>query len=170
MPDTEDTQDVPERRIFPLTSGEGYGAVVNGNFIRINIGMGGFYASVYAFLSDDNGQFNKFDNAADAVAWAVATAETHQGQPRGRFPIAHWEIRHGYSVTVELVDSGEYEGEIFALWIDSRPEPIRIYKRFPTQDEAVQWAREEADAQAGHDNDYQLRLRQIRDALEAQSG
>ena len=39
-----------ERRIFRLTSGEGYGAVVYGNFIKVNIGLGGYYASVYAFL------------------------------------------------------------------------------------------------------------------------
>ena len=104
------------------------------------------------------------------MAWAVATAETHQGRPRERSPITYWEIRNGHSITVELTNSGEYEGEIFELWIDSEPEPFRNYKRFPTQDEAIQWAREAADVQAGHYNDYQLKLRQIRDALEAQSG
>ena len=159
-----------ESRIFRLTGGEGYGAVVNGNFIEVRVGMRGVYASVFAFLSDDNLQHSEFDNATDAVAWAVAAAKTHEGQPRERFPIAHWEIRHGYSATVRLIDSGEYEGEIFPLWVNSRPEPIRIYKRFPTQDEAVQWAREAADEQSVHDNDYELSLRQIRDSLEAQTG
>ena len=159
-----------ESRIFRLTSGEGFGAVVNGNFIKVRIGFRGFSASVYAFLSDDNGRYGEFDNAADAVSWAVATAKTHQGQPRGRFPIEHWEIRNGYSITVTLTDSGEYEGETFALWIDSKPEPLRNFKRFPTQDGAVQWARETADEQAGQDNDGELRLRQIWEALEAQSG
>ena len=157
-----------ESRIFRLTSGQGYGAVINGNFIKVDVGMRGFYASVYAFLSDDNGQFSEFDSAADAVAWAVATAEIHQGQPRERSPITYWEIRNGYSITVKLTDSGEYEGEIFDLWIDSEPEPLRIFKRFSTQDEAVQWAREAADVQTSHDNDYQLKIRQIRNALEAQ--
>lgn len=161
---------MPERRIFRLTSGEGSGAVVNGNFIRVRTGFRGFPAFVCAFLSDDNGQYSEFNNAVEAAAWAVAAAKTNQGQPRGRFPIAYWEIRNGYSVTVRLTDSGEYEGETFALWIDSEPEPLRNFKRFPTQDEAVQWAREAADEQAAHDNDYELRLCQIRDALEAQSG
>ena len=158
-----------ESRIFRLTSGEGYGAVVNGNFIRINIGIGGFYASVYAFLSDDNGQYSQFDNAADAVSWAVATANTHEGQARERFPVAYWEIRKGYSITVKLTDSGEYKGDIFPLWVDSEPEPMRIFKQFPTQDEAVQWARRAADEQADQQQNYELRLLQIKNELEAQS-
>ena len=170
MSNTEDTQAAPERRVFRLTSGGGYGAVVNGNFIRVSIGLEKFYASVYAFLSDANGQNGAFDSVADAVTWAIATAKTHHGQSREKFPVAHWEIRDGYSITVKLTDSGEYEGEIFELRIDSEPEPMRIYQRFPTQDEAVQWAREAVDVQIGYEDDYQLKLRQIRDALEAQSG
>ena len=156
-----------DSRIFRLSSGQGYGAVVNGNFIKINTDFRGFSASVYAFPSDDNGQFSEFENAVDAVAWAFATAKTHQGQTRERFPVAYWEIRNGYSITVRLTDSGESEGEIFALWIDSGPDPFRIFKLFPTKDEAVQWAREAADVQAGQDNDYELRLRQIMDALDS---
>ena len=158
-----------ESRIFRLTSGEGYGAVLNGNFVKVTIGMGGYYASVYAFLSDDNGQFGRFDNIADAVNWAVATARTHQGQPRERSLIAYWEIRNGFSITVKLTDSGEYEGETFALWIDSEPEPFRNFKRFPTLDEAVQWARKATDEQTDHESGYEFRLRKIRDELQAQS-
>lgn len=158
-----------ESRIFRLTSGEGYGAVVNGNFVKVTIGMGGYYASVYAFLSDDNGQFGRFDNIADAVNWAVTIARTHQGQPRERSLIAYWEIRNGFSITVELTDSGEYEGETFALWIDSEPEPFRNFKRFPTLDEAVQWARKATDEQTDHESGYEFRLRKIRDELQAQS-
>ncbi len=169
MTESGKTSPAPESRIFRLTSGEGYGTVVGGNFVKVCVGMRGFYASVYAFLSDDNHQNSEFDNAADAVAWAVATAKAHQGQPRERFPIEYWEIRNGYSITVRLTDSGEYEGEIFELRVDSEPEPIRIYRRFPTQDEAVQWAREAADVQTGHGNDYEMKLRQITDALQAQS-
>lgn len=169
MPEPAGRETVPERRIFRLTSGEGYGAVVNGNFIRVSVGMRGFYAHVYAFMSDDNGQFSEFDSAADAVAWAVSTAETHQGRTRERSPITYWEIRNGYSITVKFTGTGEYEGEIFDLWVDREPEPMRIFKRLSTQDEAVQWAREAADVQIGYYNDYQLNLRQIREALEAQS-
>ena len=158
-----------ESRIFRLTSGEGYGAVVNGNFVKVTIAMGGYYASVYAFLSDDNGQFGRFDTEADAANWAITTATTHEGQPRERSPITYWEIRNGFSITVKLTDSGEYEGEIFGLWIDSEPGPLRIFEQFPTQDEAVQWARKVADEQADQERDYELRLLRIRDELEAQS-
>ena len=157
---------MPERRILRLTSGEGYGTVAYGNFIEVHIGLRGFSASVSAFLSDANHQHRKFDNATDAVAWAIATAETHQGQPHQFSKVGYWEIRNGYSVTVKLTDSGEHEGEIFPMWFNSEPEPIRIYKGFPTQDEAIQWSREAADKQFGHDNDYESSLRQIRDALE----
>lgn len=170
MPEPENTQAAPERRIFRLTSGEGYGAVVNGNFIKVDIGMDKFYAHVYAFLSDGNGQYSVFDTVADAVAWAVDTAKTHQGQPMERSSIQYWEIRNGYSITVKLTDSGEYEGEVTELWIDSDPGPLRNFKQFHAQDEALQWARDAADEQKGYENDYRLKLREIRDALEAQSG
>lgn len=160
---------MPERKVFRLTSGEGYGAVVNGNFVRVVIGLGGFYVSVYAFLSDDTSLFQVFDNAADAVKWGVETAKNHQGKSREKFPVAHWEIRHGYSLTVSLEDSGEYEGEIFPLWYDSHPDPLRNFKRWPTRDEAIQWAREAADEAARQDDDYQSRRRQIRDALAEQA-
>ena len=159
-----------ERRIFRLTSGEGYGAVVNGHFIRVRISYRGFSASVFAFLADDEGQYSEFDNAADAVAWAVATAETHQGQPRGRFPIAHWEIRNGYSITIEADDSGSYQAETYPLWVDSRPEPFRNFKDFNNLDEAIRWARQSADEQAGHDAEYEHSLQEIMAALQTQSG
>lgn len=161
---------MPERKVFRLTSGEGYGAVVNGNFVRVTISFRGFYASVYAFLSDDNGQDSHFDNAADAVAWAVATAKTHEGKSRERFPVAHWEIRHGYSITIDVEESGSYEAETFPLWVDSPPDPFRNFKKFTDLDEAIQWARQAADEQAGHKGDYESRLQQISDALTAQSG
>ena len=83
-----DSRAAPDRRVFRLTSGQGFGAVINGNFVKVDIGFKGFHASVYAFLSDDNHQYGNFDNVNDAVAWAVATAAEHQGKPRQRFPIA----------------------------------------------------------------------------------
>ena len=170
MPEPEESRAEPERRIFRLTSGEGYGAVVNGNFIKVGKGFRGFSASVYAFLSDDNGQYSEFDNAADAVAWAVNTAKSHQGQSREKFPVAHWEIRHGYSITIEADESGSYEAETFPLWVDSPPDPLRNFKKFTDLDEALEWARKTADEQAGYDADYEQALRQIREALEALSG
>ena len=170
MPEPEESRAMPERRIFRLTSGEGYGAVVNGNFLRISTGFRGIHASVYAFLSDDNGQYSEFDNAADAVAWAVNTAQSHQGQSREKFPVAHWEILHGYSITIRADESGSYEAETFPLWVDSPPDPMRNFRKFAYLDEAIEWARRSADEQAGYDNNYGLKLRQILEALEAQSG
>lgn len=160
---------MPERRIFRLTSGDGYGAVVNGNFVRVATGFRGVHASVYAFLSDDNGQYSEFDNAADAVAWAVNTAKSHQGQSREKFPVAHWEIRHGYSITIKADESGSYEAETFPLWVDSPPDPMRNFRKFADLDEAIKWARRSADEQAGYDNNYCLKRRQILEELEAHS-
>ena len=160
---------MPERRIFRLTSGSGYGAVVNGNFVRVATSFRGIHASVYAFLSDDNGQYSEFDNAADAVAWAVNTAKSHQGQSRETFPIAHWEIRHGYSITIKGDESGSYEAETFPLWVDSHPDPMRNFRKFADLDEALEWARRSADEQAGYDNNYGLKRRQILEELEAHS-
>ena len=170
MPEPADTQAVPERRIFRLTSGEGYGAVVNGNFIMVRSSFRRFSASVFAFLSDYDGQYSEFDSATDAVAWAVATAETHQGQPRGRSPIVHWEIRSGYSITIEADDSGSYQAETYPLWVDSRPEPMRNFKDFTDLDEAICWARHSADEQARHDAAYEHSLQEIMAALQTQSG
>lgn len=167
MSEPSESQIMPERWLFPLTSGEGYGAVIHGNFVRISIGMTGFYASVYALLSYSNSQFKVFDNPADAVEWAVTTARTHQGQQGPYSKNVYWEIRHGYSITIEPEDSVGYEADIFPLWIDLGPEPMRIYKRFPEQDEALQWARQAADEQAGHDVKNERTLQQIREALES---
>ncbi len=97
-----------ESRIFPLTSGEGYGAVIHKNFVTIRIGFRGFCASVSAFLSSANYQFQNFDNMADVVAWAIAAAETHQGKGRGNSRIDYSEIHNGYSIIIEPVESGEY--------------------------------------------------------------
>ncbi len=159
-----------ENRIFPMASGGGYGAVIHGNFVEVRIDYRGFSAMVAAFQTDGNVQYQPFDNLADAVAWAVATAATHQGRPHPRSKIEYWEIRNGYSITVEPADSGGYEAETFPMWIDAGPEPIRDSKTFPTRDEAVEWARQSADEQSQRDADYQQQLRQIRDTLEAHSG
>ena len=170
MSESGESRAMPERRIFPLTSSEGYGAVVHGNFITIRIGMRGFYASVSALLSDANYQRGEFDNAIDAVAWAVATAGTHQGQPNRFSKTEYWEIRNGYSIAVEPDGTGGYQAETHPLWVDTDPGPIRNFKTFPGRGEAIRWARQSADEQAGYDAEYERSLQQIRASLEAHSG
>jgi len=159
-----------ENVIFQLTSGEGFGAVIHGNFVSVCIGYQKIYASVSAFLLDANHQYQGFDSVDEAVAWAAAVAETHQGQAREISRINYWEIRKGYSITVESVESGGYEAELHPMWFDSDPGPIRVYKTFPDRDEAIAWAREEAEQQRGRGAEYQQKLQQIRASLEAHAG
>ena len=71
-----------ERKIYQLTSGEGYVVVVNENFVTLRYAGSSVYTSVRAFLADDNGQSQKFDDVAEAVTWATSAAESHVGKPR----------------------------------------------------------------------------------------
>jgi hypothetical protein len=144
---------MPEDRIFSLTSREGFGTVVNGNLVAVRVSnrvhSSGFSASVAAFQLDVNYQCQKFDTAADAVSWAVATAVTHQGEPRPISKIEYREIRDGHSITISRVDVGVYESETYPMWQDSEPELMRNFKRFPTLAEALDWARGSVDEQSG---------------------
>ena len=162
---------MPEGRIFSLTSREGFGTVVNGNFVAVRVSnrvnSRGFSASVAAFQLDGNYQYQNFDTAADAVSWGVATAATHQGESGPISKIEYWEIREGYSVTISRVDGGGYEAETYPMWHDSEPEPMRNFKGFPTLDGPLDWARGSVDEQSGYDSDYELSLQQIRNSLEA---
>lgn len=161
---------MPERQIFPMASGEGYGAVIHGNFVRISLGFRGFYASVCAFQMDDNYQFESFDTLDEAVAWAVAAAETHQGQPRPISKTEHWEIRNGYSITVGPNDSGRYKVDVFPMWVDSDHFPVlNDIETFETRDEAIEWCRRAADERSQQNTDYERSILAIRDALEAHS-
>ena len=56
-----------ERKIYQLTSGEGYVVVVNENFVTLRCSGSSVYTSVRAFLADDNGQSQRFDDVAEAV-------------------------------------------------------------------------------------------------------
>ncbi len=161
-----------EIQIYPMVSGEGYGAVVHGNFIRVSIGLDKFYASVLAFQSDDNHQFGVFDTPAEAVAWAVAVAETHEGQAREISRIEHWEIRDGgYSISINRTDSGEYGVDVFPMWVDSDHYPVmNDIEKFPTVEEALQFARQSADERERHRTRYEDTVQQIKTALESHSG
>ena len=46
---------------------------------------------------------------------------------------------------------------------------MRNFKEFSDVNEAIQWARQSVDEQAGNDSDYELKLKQIIEALESQS-
>lgn len=163
-------------QIFPMSSNEGYGAVINGNFVSIKFWPGidspngdHYNALVSAFLEDENDQYQSFDHLADAIAWAIAAAQTHQGQARPESQIIHWEIRSGCAVTVTQTDDGNYEGETFPMWYDIDPSPIRNIKKFPTQDEALQHARDFADGyRQSHDRHHRI-VQAIGNALAAQT-
>ncbi len=160
-----------ELQIFSLASGEGYGAVIHGNFVTICTSYRGFDASVAAFQSDHNYQYQHFDTAADAVAWAAATAATHQGQTSQISNFDYWEVHNGYSITTKLTDSDGYEAETFPMWIDSDHHGVMINsKTFSTRDEAIEWARQSADEQSQGDAAYKQKLRLIKNSLEAHSG
>ena len=167
-----------ENRVYALRSGEGYGVEVNGNFVEIRYSPSvnpdrypdSYSVYVSAFSRDRNGQHQSFESLADAVAWGVRAAQGHQGRASDRFPIAHWEIRHGSAITVTQTDDGGYEGETFMLWYDIDPGPIRNFKKFPTLDEALQYGREWAEKSRQATDDYESIVREIGDVLAAHIG
>ena len=77
---------MPPEKIYRHEDPEypGYGAAVAGNYIEIVPHLNGYYASVQAYDRDTNFQGQAFDNPADAAAWAIATAQYHQGIRRRR--------------------------------------------------------------------------------------
>ncbi len=159
-----------ELQIFPLTSGQGYGAVIHGNFVTVCTGFRGFSASVAAFQLDGNHQYETFETAAAAAEWAVLAASTHQGKPHQISKIEYWEVRKGYSIEISRLDAGGYEAETFPMWVDSdHMEPMRNFKAFSTTEEAIEWARLSADEQSRHDDDHARTIQQIREALELAS-
>ena len=163
-----------EIKIFPMVSGDGFGAIIHGNFVTITIGFNKFYASVSAFKSDANYQHEAFDTAAEAAAWATKVAETHEGRAReiSKSKIEHWELRDdGYSITINRTDSGEYGVDVFPMWVDSDHYPVlNDIEKFPTVEEALQFARQSADERERHRIRYEDTVQQIKTALEAHSG
>ena len=166
---------VNEAQIYPMHSNGGYGAVINGNFVSITYwpGADGRRYDVYvsAFQGDSNSQYRNFDDLAEAVAWAANVAESHQGQARPGSKVIHWEMKQSYAVTVAQTDAGEYESEtVQMLWDVDHPSPMRDFKKFPTFDEALQYARSSVDEYQKQDEDHQRTFREIGEALAAQIG
>ena len=159
-----------EIQIFPMTSGYGYGAVVHGNFVTVCIGMSTFYAHVKAFVTDGDSQFEAFETIAEAVAWAFAAAQKHLGKPYQLSKIVYWEIRNGYSITIDLTDSGRYHADIFPMWIDSDNYPEMGHpETFSTLDDALDFARNTADETMRADASDRQLVEEIRAAMEANS-
>ena len=155
-----------ERKIYQLTSGEGYVVVVNENFVTLRCSGSSVYTSVRAFLADDNGQSQRFDDVAEAVTWATSAAESHVGKPRQRSQVEYWESRQCYSITIERRDSWLFRADVSPMWADSDHYPhLRDITTFSTLDEAIEQARNWADAQITGDAAWQQRLRQLREAL-----
>lgn len=163
-------------QIYPMSSGEGHAAVINGNFVSIKYWpdvLGGdnnrYTVEVAAFLEDANDQDQTFDHLTDAIAWAIAAAQAHQGQAHPEEQIVHWEIRHCYAITVTQTDDGQYQSETFPMWWDVDPTPPRDFKKFPTQDEALQHARNSADQYQRSNDRHRQIIQEIADALAAQT-
>ena len=155
-----------ERQIYQLTSGAGYVVVVNGNFVSLRYSGSSVHTAVMAFLQDANMQVQTFDDAAEAVAWATSAAESHVGKPRQYSRVEHWESRQCYSITIERMESGLFQTDVFPMWVDSDRYPhLRDSTTFSTRDEAIEHARSWTDAQITHDAEWRQRLRQLRKAL-----
>ena len=157
-------------QIFPMTSGAGYGAVVPVNFVPVCLGMSEFHAQVLAFQTDGDSQFETFETIAEAVAWAFTAAQKHQGKPHQFSKIEYWEIRNGYSITINPTDSGCYQADIFPMWVDSDNYPVMGYaETFSTLDNALDFARNTADETMRADASYRQLVEEIRAAMEANS-
>ena len=164
-----------DQQIYPMHSNGGYGAVINDNFVSITYSPSAegrrYDAEVSAFQGDSNSQYRNFDNLPEAVEWAAAAAESHQGQARPGSKVIHWEMKHSYAVTVSQTDDGKYESETVQMsWDVDHPSPLRDFKKFPTFDEALQYAKDSVDEYQRQEEDQQQILHEIRDALAAQTG
>ena len=157
-----------EHETYQLTSGAGYVVVANGNFVSLRYSGSSVHAAVMAFPEDANVQSQGFDDAAEAVAWATSAAESHVGKPGRYSRVEHWESRQCYSITIERGDSGLFRTDVFPMWADSDRYPhMRDPTTFSTLDEAIEHARNWADAQITYDAEWRQRLRRLREALGA---
>ena len=107
---------------------------------------------------------------AEAVAWAFAAAQKHLGKPHQFSKIEYWEIRNGYSITINLTESGCYQADIFPMWVDSDNRPVMGYaETFSTLDAALDFARNRTDETMRADTSYRQLLEEIRATMEANS-
>lgn len=156
-------------QIHPMAGQEGYGIVINGNFASVTLfatsGEELYSAEVAAFATDAGAQSRTFRNLDEAAEWAIAAARTHEAQPNPSSGIVHWENRHGYALTVSRTEAGGYESGIFPMRQNDGQPVLNDPQEFPTQEEALEYARERAD-QYQKSEERRLRLvRKIGDAL-----
>ena len=158
-----------ELQVYQLASGRGYAAEMHGNIVNITADGKGFSALVFAHPGDVNVQYESFDTAVEAVAWCAATSAAHQCQPGQYSKVEYWEVRHGYSITISLTESGEYQPDRLPVWVDSDHYPVLQYaERFQERDAALDWIRQRVDEESQGDADYQGVLLELKDALDSQ--
>lgn len=134
-----------EKRIYPLTSGEGFGAIFHGNFVIVRFDWkDSFSISVLAFQSDHNGPYRSFESLDEGLAWAESVAASHKGENRH---FEYWEIYKGFTLTLKAVEEG-YRTDTFPMWVDTDHDPWLSYvKTFTAKSEAIRAARASIDEQ-----------------------
>lgn len=75
-------------------------------------------------------------------------------------------MKRSYALTVARNEDGGYESEtVQMLWDVDHPSPMRDFKKFPTFDEALQYARDLVDDYQRQEEDHQRTLREIGEAM-----
>ena len=152
--------------VFPLSSGTGFAAAAHGNILILTTRSGRFDATVQAFTTDANTQYQTFDTPDEAIQWATQTAASHQGHPNRYATIEYWEVREGHSITISRTPEGLHKPYRHPIWVDSDHVPVMgLRETFPTQEQALDWIRTIVDEEMQQERDYQRRIQEIQAAL-----
>lgn len=169
-----------DQQIYAMTSHHGYGIAIDGNFAQITVSPATegyrYTVTVSSFPTDRATQYRAFQDLDEAVEWAIATAQTHKPQPNPLSLVVHWEHRKGYAITVSKnevrIGNGEsgiggYESSTFPMWHDLDQPTLNDTQRFPTVQEALEYARSQVDAYQQSEEHHSQLVRQIGDKLHA---
>lgn len=169
-----------DRQIYAMASHDGYGIAVNGNFAQITLFPAPegyrYSVTVSSYPADRATQYRAFQELDEAVEWAIATAQTHLPQPNPFSLVVHWEHRKGYAITVSKDEArignhegsiGGYESNTFPMWHDIDQPTLNDTQRFPTVQEALEYARERVDEYQQSEESHRQLVRQIGDKLHA---
>ena len=134
-----------EKRIYPLTSGEGYGAVLHSNFVTVRFDWkDSFSISVRAFQFDHSGPYRSFESLDEGLAWAESVAVSHKGENRH---FEYWEVYKGYTLALRSVEEG-YQTDTIPMWVDTEDGYWWSYKEtFAARADAIRAARSSIDEQ-----------------------